>query len=83
MENSQDICGYYWNCHEQHAQQLCESVHFHCQMYMHFVTDRSALNFLPGLSLQHGFDLAWRICLFHFLQLSWLLLAPTVVDMIR
>ena len=23
MEKSRDLCGYYWNCHEQHAQHLC------------------------------------------------------------
>ena len=28
-QHAQYLCGYCWNCHEQHAQQLCDSIHFH------------------------------------------------------
>ena len=40
-------------------------------------------NFLPMLCLQYRFDLARTSCLFHFFRLSWLLLAPIVVHLIR
>ena len=39
--------------------------------------------FLPRLCLQNRFDLAWTSCLLRFLRLSWLLLAPIVVDLIK
>ena len=66
VESSRDICDYYWNCHEQHAQHVCGycwNCHEYTSIdtYMLCVTDVHS-NFLPRLCLQNLFDLAWTSC---------------------
>ena len=40
-------------------------------------------SFLPDYVCKNQFHLAWTSCLFCFLHISWLLLTPIVVDLIR